>query len=82
MRLILCTTIDASTLSDKKHFLDITLTKVDDETRCRREINQTQDDNNNNNGIKYSLSKIDFDDEAEDEDYSQQDSSFQKRGGD
>ena len=65
----LCTKIDASTLSDKKH-LDITLTKVDDERRCRREINQTQDDNNNNNGIKYSLSKIDFDDE--DEAYSHQ----------
>jgi len=60
----LCTKIDASTLSDKKH-LDITLTKVDEERRCWREINQTQDDNNNNNGIKYSLSKIDFDDEDE-----------------
>ena len=65
----LCTKVDASTLSDKKH-LDITLTKVDDERRCWREINQTQDDNNNNNGIKYSLCKIDFGDE--DETYSNQ----------
>ena len=60
----LCTKLDASTLSDKKH-LDITLTKVDDERRCWRDMNEIQDDNNNTNGVKYSLSKIDFDDSVE-----------------
>ena len=60
----LCTKLDASTLSDKKH-LDITLTKVEDERRCWRDMNETQDDNNNTNGVKYSLSKIDFDDSVE-----------------
>ena len=60
----LCTKLDASTLSENKHF-DITLTKVDDERRCRRYMNETQDDNNNTNGIKYSIYKNDFDDTDE-----------------
>ena len=60
----LCTKLDASTLSDNKHF-DITLTKVDDERRCWRYMNETQDDNNNTNGIKYSIPKNDFDDTDE-----------------